>query len=73
MSTTTVRIEDDLNARIATAAQRVGKTAHAFILDAIAQTVEQVELDEEFQRVADDTVFVLAARSQRESGYKRRR
>ncbi len=73
MSTTTVRIEDDLKVRIAAAAQRVGKTAHAFILDAIAQTVEQVELDEEFQRVADDTVFVLAARSQRESGYKRRR
>ena len=54
MSTTTVRIEDDLKVRIAAAAQRVGKTAHAFILDAIAQNVEQVELDEEFQRVADE-------------------
>ena len=54
MSTTTIRIEDDLKARVAAAAERSGKTAHAFILDAIAQTVEQVELDAEFQRVADE-------------------
>lgn len=53
MSTTTIRIDDDLKARIATAAERAGKTAHAFIVDAIAQTVEQAELDEEFHRVAD--------------------
>ena len=52
MSTTTIRIEDDLKARVTAAAERSGKTAHAFILDAIAQTVEQVELDAEFQRVA---------------------
>jgi predicted transcriptional regulator len=54
MSTTTIRIEDDLKARVTAAAERSGKTAHAFILDAIAQTVEQVELDAEFQRVADE-------------------
>ena len=53
MSTTTIRIEDDLKARIAAAAQRAGKTAHAFILDAISQTVEQVELDNAFNAVAD--------------------
>lgn len=53
MSTTTIRIEDDLKARIAAAAQHAGKTAHAFILDAIAQTVEQVELDNAFNAVAD--------------------
>jgi len=52
MTTTTIRLEDDLKARVAAAAEREGKTAHAFILDAIAQTVEQAELDEEFQRVA---------------------
>ena len=38
MSTTTIRIEDELKARIAVAAQHAGKTAHAFILDAISQT-----------------------------------
>jgi len=54
MSTTTIRIEDDLKARVAAAAERAGKTAHAFILDAIAQTVEQVELDDDFHRIADE-------------------
>lgn len=54
MTTTTIRIEKDLKARIAAAAERTGKTAHAFILDAIAQTVEQAELDEAFHRVAEE-------------------
>jgi len=54
MSTTTIRIEDNLKARVAAAAERAGKTPHAFILDAIAQTVEQVELDDDFHRVADE-------------------
>jgi predicted transcriptional regulator len=53
MSTTTIRLEGDLKARVAEAAERTGKTSHAFILDAIAHTVEQVELDDELQRVAD--------------------
>lgn len=53
MSTTTIRIEDDLKARVAAAAVQAGKTTHAFILDAIAQTVEQVELDNAFHAVAD--------------------
>ena len=54
MTTTTIRLEDDLKARVAVAAEREGKTAHAFILDAIAQTVEQAELDAAFQRVAEE-------------------
>ena len=54
MPTTTIRIEDDLKARLAAVAMRAGKTAHAFILDAVSQSVEQAELDEEFHRVADE-------------------
>jgi predicted transcriptional regulator len=54
MSTTTIRLEDALKARVAAAAEREGKTAHAFILDAIARTVEQAELDADFHRVADE-------------------
>jgi predicted transcriptional regulator len=54
MTTTTIRIEDDLKSRVAAAAEREGKTAHAFIIEAIAQTVEQVELDEAFHRVAEE-------------------
>jgi predicted transcriptional regulator len=54
MSTTTIRLEDELKARVAAAAERAGTTAHAFILEAIAQTVEQAELEEEFHRIADE-------------------
>jgi len=53
-TTTTIRIEDELKVRVAAAAARAGKTAHAFILEAIAQTVEQVEQDDAFHRVADE-------------------
>ena len=53
MSTTTIRIEDELKARVAAAAARAGKTAHAFIVDAISQNVEQVELDNAFNAIAD--------------------
>ena len=54
MPTTTIRLEDDLKTRVAAAAEREGKTAHAFMLEAIAQTVEQAEADEAFQRVAEE-------------------
>ena len=54
MATTTIRIEDELKARVAAAAERAGKSTHAFILDAIAHTVEQAELDDDFHRVADE-------------------
>ena len=61
MSTTSIRLEDDLKARVAAAAERAGKTAHAFILDAIAQTVEQAELDDDFHRAADQRWAQLLA------------
>lgn len=54
MSTTTIRIDRELKARVAAAAQRTGKTAHSFILDAIARTLEEVELEDEFHRIADE-------------------
>jgi predicted transcriptional regulator len=54
LATTTIRIDDELKARVVAAAKRAGKTAHAFIVDSIAQTVEQGELDEAFHRVADE-------------------
>lgn len=54
MSTTTIRIDEELKSRVAAAAQRVGKTSHAFIVDAIARMVEQAELEEAFDRIADD-------------------
>jgi predicted transcriptional regulator len=54
MPTTTIRIDDDSKARIAAAAERAGTTAHAFMLEAIARTVEQIELDEAFRRLGDE-------------------
>ena len=53
MSTTTIRIDDELKERVAAAAEKAGKTAHAFMLDAIQQGVDQAELDEDFHRAAD--------------------
>lgn len=54
MSTTTIRLEDELKSRINTAAAQAGKTAHAFILEALAQKVEQVEQDSAFNALADE-------------------
>ena len=53
MSTTTIRLPEDLKARIACAAERTGKTAHSFILEAIAEKAEQEELRGDFHSVAD--------------------
>ena len=53
MSTTTVRLDDSLKARVAVAAQRAGKTPHALIVDAIQAMVQQTEIDADFERVAD--------------------
>lgn len=53
MSTTTIRIDDELKAKVAAAAEREGKTPHAFIVEAIARQVQQAEMDAEFHRVAD--------------------
>jgi len=54
MSTTTIRLEENLKARVTAAAERAGTTTHAFILEAIERTVEQVEQEEELHRIADD-------------------
>lgn len=54
MSTTTIRLEDELKSRINAAAAQAGKTAHAFILEALAQKVEQVEQDDAFNALADE-------------------
>lgn len=43
MSTTTIRLSEDLKDRIAHAAERAGMTSHAFILDAIVDRVDEEE------------------------------
>ncbi len=41
MSTTTIRLPDDLKARVAAAAERAGTTAHSFILEAIVEKADR--------------------------------
>jgi predicted transcriptional regulator len=53
MATTTIRIPDDLKARVAAAARREGKSAHSFILEAIAEKAEQEERRSDFDAVAE--------------------
>lgn len=53
MSTTTVRLPDELKARIAKAAKAAGTTSHHFILEAIAEKAEQAEQETAFHALAD--------------------
>lgn len=53
MSTTTIRLPQDLKKRVARAAERAGTTAHGFIMQAIAEKTEQEERREEFRDTAE--------------------
>lgn len=54
MPTTTIRLSDELKARVNAVAKRVGTTAHGFILDAIAEKTAQEERRADFDTVADE-------------------
>lgn len=64
MSTTTIRIDDALKARIAAAAERAGKSSHAFIVDALANTLEHIEMDDALHRIADERWATLVQTGQ---------
>ena len=51
MPTTTIRLSDELKARVATAAERAGTSPHSFILEAIAEKAEQEERRRDFEEV----------------------
>lgn len=53
MSTTTIRLPDDLKARVAKAAERAGTTSHNFILEAVAEKTVQAEHFDDFDAVAE--------------------
>ena len=61
MSTTTIRLPDDLKARVADAAERAGTTSHSFILEAIKEKAERTERNAVFQNVAEMRLAELAA------------
>lgn len=61
MSTTTIRLPEDLKARVAAAAKRSGTTTHGFILDAIAEKAEQEDLRSAFDADAEDRYARIVA------------
>lgn len=61
MSTTTIRLPEELKARVAAAAKRSGTTTHNFILEAIAKKTEQDDLRADFDAVAEERYARIVA------------
>lgn len=61
MSTTTIRLPENLKARVAAAAKRSGTTTHGFILDAIAEKAKQEDLRAAFDADAEDRYARIVA------------
>jgi predicted transcriptional regulator len=61
MSTTTIRLPEDLKTRVAAAAKRAGTSTHGFILEAIAEKAKQDELRTDFDAVAEDRYARIAS------------
>jgi predicted DNA-binding protein len=53
LSTTTIRIPEELKSRITSAARRAGKTTHSFILEAIAEKADTYERRHAFDELAE--------------------
>lgn len=61
MTTTTIRLPEELKARVAVAAKRAGTTAHGFILEAIAEKAALEELHADFDALAEERYARIAA------------
>ena len=61
MPTTTIRLPEDLKARVVAAAKRSGTTTHSFILEAIAKKTDQDDLRADFDAVAEDRYASIVA------------
>lgn len=61
MPTTTIRLSDELKARVSAAAERAGVSPHSFILDAIAARTELEEQQRDLEQVAERRYAKLAA------------
>jgi len=64
MSTTTVRLSNDLKKRLADVAERAGMTSHALILQAISDRVEADEARNRLFEEADRRYAVIAETGQ---------
>jgi len=54
MSTTTLRLPDNLKARVGEAAKRSGITPHHFMLEAVAEKTDQAERRASFDTLAEE-------------------
>lgn len=61
MSTTTIRLPEDLKLRLKQAAERSGTTAHSFIVEAIAEKTAQAERRSDFEAEADSRYAKIIA------------
>jgi predicted transcriptional regulator len=61
MSTTTIRLPDDLKEKIARVAKRDGITAHSFILEAVAEKAALAEQRNDFLSVAESRYADIVA------------
>jgi predicted transcriptional regulator len=61
MTTTTIRMPEELKARVSKVVKRADTTTHSFILEAIAEKVGKEEQRIDFNRVADDRFANIAA------------
>lgn len=60
MPTTTIRLPENLKERVAQAAENAGISSHAFILEAIKESVEATERRSEFYGTADRRYATIA-------------
>ena len=61
MTTTTIRLPDELKERVAAAAQRAGVSPHSFIIEAIAERTAQDEQRRELDELAEQRYATLVA------------
>ena len=61
MSTTTIRLPDDLKEKVSRAAKRAGTTSHNFILEAITEKAELTEQRNDFLSVAESRYSAIVA------------
>jgi predicted transcriptional regulator len=61
MTTTTIRMPEELKARVSKVVKRADTTTHSFILEAIAEKVGMEEQRIDFNRVADERFASIAA------------
>jgi predicted transcriptional regulator len=61
MSTTTIRLPDDLKMRIAAAAEQMGDTTHHFMLQAIMEKTLEAEQQLELNKLADQRYANIVA------------